>query len=166
MITSTALPSLATDFSKIEEIAADLERPISTIRDWAAGSRSDFPPVVRLPNRALLVGNDDLCAWYGLIASSPSIRDKDRASARGAVRRLNHGHSSSRVRFVTPTPNPNDPSWLTLAEFASTVRQSYSTVSQWCRRGGGDFPAHVRLPNNKVLVHVDDRDKWLRERRS
>jgi len=150
----------------MHEIAADLDRPTSTIRHWASGDRSDFPPAVRLPNRALVVHVTDLRDWYELLASSGTSTDRDRHGARHGVRRLKHGDHSSRVRCMTTQPNPNDPSWLTLAEFASTVRQSYSTVSQWCRRGGGDFPAHVRLPNNKVLIHVDDRDKWLRERRS
>lgn len=149
----------------IAEIAPVLGVPHSTIRYWAAGGGVDFPPVARLPNRALLLDLVEVECWW-----TRRYRGGHRAGNTEVTRRLLDPTDG------TPVPSMNTINavvggeeahrFFTLAEFAAYIRQSPHTVGKWLRRGGRDFPKYIRLPNGSVLVERVSADRWLRERTS
>jgi predicted DNA-binding transcriptional regulator AlpA len=135
----------------------------STARHWAAGTCADFPPVVRLPNRALLVERAVLDAWWA--QRQPAARGLGRNEV---TRRLRDDRREAPVvtmqtAHIAPD---NDEQFLTLVEFAAYIRQSPHTVGKWLRRGGKHFPKHVRLPSRAVIIDRAAADRWLQERTS
>jgi excisionase family DNA binding protein len=57
----------------------------------------------------------------------------------------------------------DDRQWLSIDDMAVVLTVSTSTIYKWIAKG--DFPAHTRLPKNKIRVHRDDLEVWMMRRR-
>lgn len=156
---------LNTRFITIDEIALDLRRPRSTVAHWAAGTRAGFPRAVRLPNGNLLIESVEYEAWA--CADAPVDCTRADGATRGPRLRLTDEAAPVSSMNNTDTPIPgNGASFLTLADVATLLRQSPSTVAKWAARGGPDFPKASRLPNRQIIVEAADLERWLKARRS